>query len=185
MSDAVSRRYAQALIELAAEAQVVDQVGADLDQFVTVFQGDEGRLATALASPVFTVEERRRVLDQVLARLSVSPIAANLLRLVNDKRRMALVPAIANAYRDGADRLHGRLNVVVETAEPMSPELEQEVRASLEKMTGKKVTLRPQVRPELLGGLVARIGDTVYDSSIRTRLENLRRSLLQSSIAQA
>jgi F-type H+-transporting ATPase subunit delta len=185
VSDAVSRRYAQALLELAVESNEVDAVGADLTRFVEVAATLDGQLANALRSPAFTAEERRRVLDLVIGRLQPRRITANFLRLVNDKRRMAIVPSIAEAYSALADQLAGRLKVVVQTAEPMSPELEQDVRAALQQMTGKVVLVRAEVRAELIGGLVARIGDRVYDSSIRTRLDDLRRSLLQSPIAQA
>lgn len=185
MSDAVSRRYAQALIELAKEGNEIERVGNDLASFVTACRGDDGRLGNALQSPVFTVEERRAVLDPVLAKLAPSQTTANFLRLVNDKRRMALVPSIAQAYNALADAYVGRLQVVVQTAEPMGEALEREVRAALEQMTGKTVVIRAEVNPELIGGLVARIGDRVYDSSIRTRLENIRRNLLNSPVAQA
>lgn len=185
MSDAVSRRYAQALIDLAAEADEVERVSSDLERFVALTRANGAQLATTLESPVFTAVERRQVLDIFIGRLEPSGLTANLLRLVNDKRRMPLLPSIATAYRALADQLAGRLQVIVQTAEPMSLALEQEVRAALEQMTRKTVLLRAEVRPELIGGLVARIGDRVYDSSIRTRLENIRRTLLQSAIAQA
>lgn len=183
MSDAVSRRYAQALIALAEEEGAVDRVGSDLDRFVSSGDLDDRALAVALESPVFTSEERRAVLDQVLPKLGFHTLTSNLLRLANDKRRMALVPAIALAYRDIADQRAGRQRVTVQTAEPLSPQLEAEVRAALESTTGRTVILKSEVHPELIGGLVARVGDTVYDSSIRTRLEQMKQALLNTPIA--
>ena len=182
MSDAASRRYAQALISVADEVGAVDLVGDDLGRFVTSGEGDDRRMARVLESPVFTSEERGAILDQVLPKLGLHPLVANLIRLANDKRRMALLPGIAEAYRTLADERAGRQQVTVQTAEPLSPQLEAEVRAALESSTGKRVILKTEVHPELIGGLVARVGDTVYDSSIRTRLEQMKQALLNSPI---
>jgi F-type H+-transporting ATPase subunit delta len=185
VSDTVARRYAQALIEVAGNARTIEAVAKALDKFVATAGGGEGKLAEVLASPVFTVEERRAVLDQVLAKLDLHQLAANTLRLANDKRRMALVPAIARVFRALADEKAGRVRVLVQTAEPLTPPLEAEVKAAMEGLTGKTVVLHTEVRPELIGGLVARIGDRVYDSSLRTRLRNLQHQLLSGPIAQA
>lgn len=185
MSDAAARRYAQALIELAAEVDAVDRVGADLDGFAQAAVANEGLLGGALASPVFTVEERRGVLDAVLPKLGVHDLVSRVLHLANDKGRMALVPKIAEAYRAMADVRTGRVRVAVQTAEPLTAQLETEVRMALEKLTGKTVVLTTEVEPELIAGMVARVGDKVYDSSLRTRLQMMRQSLLRSPIAEA
>lgn len=183
MSEAAARRYAQAVIELASDPEEIDRIGDDLDRYVAASRSGDGRLNEALSSPVFTVDERRGVLGVVLPKLKVHPLVQNLLRLANDKRRMALVPEIAEAYRVMADERAGRVRVEVESAEPLSPQLEAEVRVALERLTGKTVVLHLSVHPELIGGLVARVGDKVYDSSLRTRLELMRQSLLRSPIA--
>jgi F-type H+-transporting ATPase subunit delta len=183
MSDAAARRYAQALIAVAEEVGAVDRVGDDLDRFVASGEQDGRRLGLVLESPVFTSDERRGILDQVLPKLGLHSLVANLVNLVNDKRRMALLPEIANAYRTLADERAGRQQVVIQTAEPLTPQLEAEVRSALESTTGKRVILKTEVRPELIGGIVARVGDTVYDSSIRTRLEQMKQALLNSPIS--
>lgn len=185
MSEIVSRRYAQALIEVAAAEDAVDAVGQDLERFVALTQANERQLAEPLESPVFTAEERRAVLDQILPRLGLHALSVNLLRLTNDKGRMALLPSIVSAYRDLADKRAGRVRVIVETAEPLTPQLEIEVRAALEVMTGKSVIFHSKVRPELIGGIIARVGDKVYDSSIKTRLESIRQALLHAPVAEA
>jgi F-type H+-transporting ATPase subunit delta len=185
VSDVVSRRYAQALIEVAAAEDAIGPVGADLDRFVALLRANGDQLGGPLSSPVFTSEERRGVLDAVLPSMNLHPLVSNLLRLANDKGRMALVPAITEAYRDMADRRADRVRVIVETAEPLTPQLEIEVRASLEVMTGKTVLLESRVKPELIGGIVARVGDKVYDSSLRTRLEQMRQTLLRTPVAEA
>jgi F-type H+-transporting ATPase subunit delta len=185
VSEAAARRYAQALIELATDEDAVDRVGTDLEQFTQATSGEEGELGRALASPVFTVEERRNVLDVVLPKLGAHDLVGKILHLANDKHRMALVPKIVEAYRAMADERAGRVRVTVQTAEPLTAQLETEVRKALEGLTGRTVVLRTEVDPELIAGLVARVGDKVYDSSLRTRLQLMRQSLLRSPIAEA
>jgi len=178
----IARRWAEALIALADEDRVVDRVADDLERFLRAVGQHGAMLASALASPVFTVDERRRVLDAILPALGVHDHAANLLRLANDKGRFGIVSDIVSVYGELADERAGRARVTVETAEPLSPELEREVRQALEAVTHKQVVLHTVVRPDLIGGLVARVGDTVYDSSVRTQLERIRHALLQSQI---
>ena len=186
MDDAVSRRYAQAMIEAAADANAVDAVGADLARFVEMMERDDALLGRALASPVFSQDERRHVIDAILPRLGFHPLTNNLLRLLNDKRRFDRIHDIVDAFHASADERSGRARVTVQTAEPLSPQLEAEVRQALEAVTKKTVVLRTEVRPELIGGLVAKVGDVVYDSSIRTRLEQLKQALLKAPVtAQA
>jgi F-type H+-transporting ATPase subunit delta len=181
----VARRYAQALVEVAAEANAVDPIANDLHRVVGLLDANEGQLRAALCSPVFTAEERSSVLAAVLPRLSLHPLAANLLRLINDNGRFAVMPDIAEAYLQLADERAGRQQVEVTTAEPMTPQVEAEVRAALQKATGKTVRLSTKVDPSLLGGLVAKVGGTVYDSSIRTRLEQLKHNLIAQEVAVA
>lgn len=183
MSDiTVARRYASAMIEVAAEIDAVDIVGTDLARFVRVLDQDGGQLRGALCTPVFTVEERERVLDDLLPRLNLQPVTRNLLRLANQKRRLPLIGEIARVYMNLADERAGRARVQVATAEPLSPQIEAEVRAAMERLTGKHVLLETRVDPSLIGGLVARVGSKVYDSSIRTRLQNMRQTLLAAQV---
>lgn len=181
----VARRYAQAMIEVAAEADAIDAVSNDLQTFVGLLDAQGGELRHALCSPVFTTEERGNVLDALLPRLGLHPLATNLLRLVNDKHRFAQLPDIAEAYVGLADERAGRQLVEVTTAEPMTPQVEAEVRAALAKATGKTVRLKTAVDPSLIGGLVARVGGTVYDSSIRSRLEQLKHNLVSQDVGVA
>lgn len=176
----IARRYAQAFIELAEEAGSIDATGAELDKLMHILDASDGRVFTVLSNPVFTRDERKRVLDAVSPRLGVSELTRNLLFVLNDKGRMALLPEVVQLYHGFADARAGRVRVLVETAEPLTPQLEAEVIAALEGVTGKDVVIETQVDPTLIGGLVARIGSVVYDASIRTRLENIKQRLLSA-----
>ncbi|MEO0601013.1 MAG: ATP synthase F1 subunit delta [Myxococcota bacterium] len=182
----IARRYALAMVDVAAEAGSVDVVAEQLVSFETVLQAHDGLLGTTLQSPVFTVEERRAVLDEVLPKLGLHALTQNLLRLLNDNGRLGILGAISETYRDLADERAGRVRVVVQSAEPLTEALESEVRQALEATTGKTVVIEAEVDPSLIGGLVARVGSTVYDSSLRTRLQNIKGALLAgASPAQA
>ncbi len=180
---AIARRYAKAFIELAQERQIVDQLGNELTKTITALQSGDGALFDALANPVFTLDERKAVLAAVLPRLRPHALIQNLLSLMLDKRRFDALPDVIEAYLEMADESAGRVRVTVETAEPMSAQLTGEVVAALEGVTGKKVNLETAVQPELIGGIVARVGSRVYDASIRTRLETVKQALLNTQMA--
>lgn len=177
---AIARRYATAFIELAAESRQIDALGADLGKALASCRANQGQLLDLLANPVFTLDERGAVLAAVLPRLGLNPLTANLLRLLLDKGRFGLLAEVVEAYEAFADERAGRVRVHVKTAEPLTPQLEAELRMALEKSTGKSVLLASSVDPSLIGGMTATLGDTVYDASARARLERLRQVLLST-----
>jgi len=180
---ALARRYARAFIDLAEETDDVESLGEHLNNAVTALRDHDDLLFNALCNPVFTLDERRRVLGDVLPRMGLHAMVENLLKLMLSKGRFELLPLVHAAYRDAADTKAGRARVRVDTAEPLTPQLEAEVRASLETVTGKTVILETRVDPALIGGMVARVGGKVYDASIKNRLESLKQALLSNAVA--
>ncbi len=179
MSDLnVARRYADALIEVASESSSVEAIGKDLQNVENVLMAHDGKLHGFFSSPVFTTEEREAVLLQILPRLGVGNFTQNFLKVVNSNGRFAVLPVIRSEYDKLADVRAGRVRVKVSTAEPLTPQLETEVKAALESSTGKTVIVEHTVDPSLIGGMVARIGGTVYDSSLRTKLQALKAALV-------
>ncbi len=179
----IARRYATAFIALAAENRAVDKLGEDLTKALALMDANDGQLYTALSNPVFTSEERKAVLAKVVPMVKLKALTRNMLNLMLDNGRFALLRDVVEVYSEMADDKAGRARVLVETAEPLTPQLESEVRTMLESVTGKTVTIETKVSPELIGGIVARIGSRVYDASIRTRLENVKTALLNASTA--
>ena len=174
----VARRYAQAFIDLAQESDSLDKLGTELTSILTAVQTDDGKLFAALSNPVFKKDERQAVLDQLLKTASPDPLTTNLLSLLIERNRFALLPTITDLYGEMADTLGGRVRVLVQTAEPLQGAMEAEVRATLEQVTGKQVILETEIVPALIGGMIARVGSKVYDASIRTRLEQLKLNLI-------
>lgn len=173
----VARRYARALFELARDEGRIDPVAEQLDRFDALARSGDGRLGAVMSNPVYTQAERRAVLDAVIPALGLDPLVARFLRLLLDKDRMAALPDVRRAYRGLADDVAGRVRATVTTAFPLSDELRDQVMQALARATGKQVVLETTVDPSLLGGMVARVGSTLYDASLRTRLDRLQLSL--------
>jgi F-type H+-transporting ATPase subunit delta len=181
----LARRYARAFIEIAEETNQSEKLGVELNTVLSSFRSHEDMLLEALSNPVYTKSERSGVLEAVLPKLNISATMQNTLRLMLRNNRMALLPMVTEEFQTYADQRANRARVVVETAEPLTPQLEAEVRAALEGVTGKTVLIETRVKPELIGGVVARIGGKVYDASVQSRLSNLKKTLLSSEISDS
>jgi F-type H+-transporting ATPase subunit delta len=127
---------------------------------------------------VFSGQEKRSVLEQLLPRVTPTPAVQRFVMLLLERGRIVLLPAIARAYRDMMDLHLGRVRAKVTSAQPLDAGALDRVRRALEQRTGKQVLLETAVDPELVGGVVARVGDLVLDGSVRTQLEDLRAKLL-------
>ena len=136
-------------------------------------------LQVMLQNPLFPMAQRRSVLEEIVRRLALSPVVRNFLMLLLDRDRVVALPAIAREYRALVDAQAGRVRAIVTTARPMPPGLEARLKSALEKRTGKVVLLEKHEDPALLGGVVAQVGDIVYDGSVRAELQRVRDELLQ------
>lgn len=173
-----ANRYARALFAVALQESDVARVDRDLATLVPLMSECADPL-TALTRHQVPADVRRRVIEAIGARLDMSAPVQKLLLLLADGRRLELLPELAAAYHA---RLLDHQNIVraeVTSAAPLTAERTASLAARLATVTGKQVDLSVSVDPDLLGGLVARIGSTVYDGSVRTRLTKLRAALTQ------
>lgn len=175
---ALARRYARALAELGQKHDIVDTLGGDLATFSDILDLGDGQLRAALENPGVTGTQKRAVLDAVLGKLSLHAMSANFLRLIVDKGRFLEFDGMRAAYGRMADELAGRVQAEVRTARALDASMQAEVQAALSKTTGKQVAVTWTVDPALIGGLVAHVGDKVYDASVRARLDAMQRSLI-------
>jgi len=180
----LARRYARAMISLADETGQTDLFAQQMAAFLEVVQQDGGLLGSVLGNPGLTTIERRAVLDRVLERLSLHVHVGSFLKLLVDKNRFAHLAEILPAYLGMADEQANRARATVTTARPLDAAMAARVKASLEASTGRSVILTQAVDPRVIGGMVVRLGDTIYDSSIRARLASVEAALLRSA-AQA
>jgi F-type H+-transporting ATPase subunit delta len=179
IAGSLARRYARALLDIGIAKGSYEQLGRDLDELAALYSGSRD-LTEALTNPVFPMARRRAVLEAVLERAAVSPVTRNFVLLLLERERFPYLPAIARELRVMVDERAGRVRAVVTSARPLSPENVASIQAALEKVSGKKVLLEKKEDPALLGGVVAKVGDVVYDGSVRTQLESMRERFLAS-----
>jgi F-type H+-transporting ATPase subunit delta len=176
-NNTAATRYARALLDVAVKEKAdVDQIERELASVVDLFS-QYPALEQVFLNPVVPVPRKRAAMDALTARAGVLPILAKLLGLLAERDRLVLVRGLLAAYRD---RLLDHRNVVraeVTTTAPLTPEHAKRIEASLARLTGRTVALATRVDPTIIGGVVTRIGSTVYDASVTRHLERMREKL--------
>ena len=176
ISSNIAKRYARAFFEIAGEEKRYEEFYSELDRFSAVLRENEN-LNEFLANPIFAQPDKMAVVESVLEKIQVSPLTANFLKLLVDKRRMAILSDIEGCYRELMDNALKKVRVTVKTPFPLTGELSDRLQKGLEGLTGREVEMTVLEDPSLLGGIVVRVGDTLYDGSIRTQLNNIRNLL--------
>ena len=174
----IARNYADTLLELAHRSggdSAVDEFGAALEE-VTELLRSEPRIREFLETPRITTEERKRAVRTAFEGQVPEPLLRFLLVVV-DKRRQTLLPEIAAEYGRRVDELRGRARAHVVLAREADAALQQQIVSTLEKQLGQTVIAEFTVDPSLVGGIVVRVGDRLFDGSIRRRIAGLRRRM--------
>lgn len=179
IAGSLARRYAKALMDIGADAKNADKLGADLRSFAQAMAVSV-ELTTTLTNPAFPKSERKKILDALATRFMVEKVTKNFLFVLLDKERLANLPSISKEIDRMLEEKAGRISAEVTSAQPLTATQLQQITASLEKLSGKKVVLVKHEDPALLGGVVAKLGDTIYDGSLRTQLHTLRDELSTS-----
>lgn len=175
----MARRYAKALLSIGEEERRLDALTREVRSLGDAV-ASSAELRSLLASPVIPQEGRRAVMEQIAARLGLSPSVRSAALLLTDRRRGAALPEVAAALEALVDERAGKVKAEVSSAAPLSDAQALQVQSALERITGRKIALSRKVDPALIGGVVARVGDRVFDGSVRTRLEQLRAAALAS-----
>ena len=171
-----AQRYAKALFQLAKEQGNVPAVRAELRGLASLLESNE-ELREVLLQPLHPAAERRAVLAAIAEQLGASRLLKSFYSFVVDQRRLVAFAAIEDAYGALADADAGLRKAQVRTAAPLSDEQRDRLQSALGVRAGGNVELEVEIDPSLLGGLVAQIGDTVYDGSLKSQLQQLRASL--------
>jgi F-type H+-transporting ATPase subunit delta len=174
---AAGRRYAKALFQLASESGQVAALRAELDALAKAL-GESPALAAVLLQPLYPVEQRRAVLAAVADRLRAGALLQRFYQVLISHRRLLDFETIRAEFARLADEAAGVQRAQVRSARPLSEAQQERLRQALGARLGREVELEISVEPALLGGLVAQVGDVVFDGSVRTQLRQLRYSLV-------
>ncbi len=173
----ISRRYAKALLELGSEAGNVDAIVTETTSVAETYASSV-ELQRVLGDPLVPHRVKKDILSDVAASLSLSATTKNAVLLLGDRRRLRLLPEIAQLLREMNDLQKGVVRAEVTSAVNLSEAFYERLKMQLETMTGKRVVLERKTDPTLIAGVVTRIGDQVFDGSIKTRLASLKNALM-------
>lgn len=171
-----SVRYAKALFGLAQETGRVDAIRDELNGLLGAIADIPG-LADVFVRPLHPAGERRAALKQLAGPLGLSPLVANFCAFLIDQRRTRDLAAIRDEFIRLAEEAAGRVRGEIVSATQLEPAQLERIQGALARRLGRQVDLSVRVDPELVGGLVARVGDLVFDGSLRSQLEQLRAQL--------
>ena len=169
-------RYANALFELALEAKSLDKVMADLDGFAALLD-DSADLRRLVASPVFSAGEQARALAAILERAGITGLTANFIGLVVRNRRLFAVADMIGAYGAILAAHRGETSVQVISAMPLGDDEMNALKAAIKQAMDTDVVIDAKVDESLIGGLIVKVGSRQIDTSLRSKLNNLKIAL--------
>jgi F-type H+-transporting ATPase subunit delta len=177
-SRASATRYARALFDVALKESDPVQIGRDLASFADLMSSN-AELHGALTNPAVPAAAKRQIASTLATRLSIAAPAHKLLLLLADRDRLAVVPDLLSIYRERLMEHQQVVRADVTTAAPLTADRAAQLQQQLADITGRTVDMTTSVDPSIIGGVVTRIGGTVYDGSIATQLAKLRQTLAE------
>lgn len=179
-SRALAMRYARALFDVALQESSPERVGDQLTAFVEMVRG-HAELTRVFANPAVPARMKRGIVERLTAEVALEAPLRKLLVLVADRDRLGLLADLASAYHARLLQHQQVVEAHVTTATPLAADRAEAIAGGLASHTGRRVRLTTSVDPALIGGVVARIGSTVYDGSVARQLERLRDRLAQDA----
>ena len=168
------RVYASSLLEVAKTEGQVERIENELFKVARTFEGNDA-LRSTLTDPAIPVERRAGVVEELLGKRA-HPLTTAMVSFIVSAGRAHELPAIADAFVSDAAELRSEAVAEVRTAYPLDGDQVARLADALGRATNKRVTVKVIIDPSVLGGIVARVGDTVIDGSVRSRLDQLRES---------
>ncbi len=169
----VPGRYASALFELASEEKATEEVSRQLSTFQSAIDQSED-LARLVRSPVFSSEDQINALTAVAGQLGITGATLNFLKLTAKNRRLSVVPDMIKAYATLLASSKGEIAGEVTSAEPLSADQLNDLKAALKSSLGRDVALSTRVDSSILGGLIVKVGSRMMDNSLKTKLQTLK-----------
>jgi F-type H+-transporting ATPase subunit delta len=176
--DEIARVYARSLFEVAKGQGKLDLIRDQLGVFADALEQSR-ELAIFLFSPYFSTEEKKQGLERAI--VDADPIFLNFLELLIENHRMPVIYRARRQYEALWDTENRLLPVAVTSAVALDPAVSEELGRKIREQTGQKVELTSYVDPDILGGIVLRVGNSILDASIRNRLQQLRREVAKAT----
>ena len=177
----VARRYAKALLTMGKEDTHYKEYGEGLSGFAHLLER-EPELRDALLNPIHSREDRRKLLLKMIELLQLPAMVSNLLQLLLDKHRLNVVDGVALAYQEMVDEVENVSRAKVRAAIYLDDATQDRLRKTLEKLTGSTVIMEVAEDPNIIGGIVAKVGDLVLDGSVRSQIDSLKESLIRGEV---
>ena len=175
-SQTVARRYASALADVIIERREEEQVKEELAAWERMILAN-GPLLEAFRNPTVPYEQKEKVLRELIVRTKVRPTTENFLRLLLKNQRLPELPEVNAKLAQVLDERAGVVSAEILSARPVSDDIKASLDEKLGQVTGKRIRLSFDIDEMLLGGIVTRIGSTIYDGSVRNQLERLAEEL--------
>jgi F-type H+-transporting ATPase subunit delta len=172
----LAKRYARALVEIGQQQNALEKFGADLTALCDLVEASKD-FREVLISPVFTRDDKRRIAGDILSKLGTDLTVTNFIYLLIDRKRIDQLAGIEAAFRQAVDDINGIKRGEVVSADSLDEGRLAQITDSLSKISGKHVLVTTKIDPELIGGVMAKVGDMVFDGTIRTQLNQLKESL--------
>src|SRR5579862_3088570 len=173
----VASRYARALVDVILERHIDGEAARGQLRALVEAVHESLELRRVWESPAIAPEQKRAVLDAIAGKIGAVKPVRNFMAVIIDHRRLGMLDDILRVFETEVDARLGFAEVQVSSARPLSAEEQREVESRVERMTGKKVRASYAANSELLGGVLVRVGDTIYDGSVRGQLERMRQEL--------
>ena len=174
--ETVARRYAGALADVVLKTGETDTVKNELKTWEQLI-GANAELESAFRNPSIAQLNKENVLNGLLAKTKPTKTTANFLRVLLRNSRLTDLGEINKRFDSVLEERSGKIGAKITSARELSDAQKAELKSNLEKLTGKEVTLNFDINEEIIGGVVTRVGSTVYDGSVKTQLENLKAQL--------
>ncbi len=169
----IAGRYATALFELAVDAKAVDSVAADLAGLAALLD-ESADLRRLVLSPMFKRADQAKAMAAVLGQAGAGDLVTRFVAVVAENRRLFALPQVIGAFNRLLARHRGEMVAEIATAAPLTDSQTEALKQALRQVAGTEVTLEAKIDPSLIGGLVVQLGSRMVDSSVRTKLQNLR-----------
>jgi F-type H+-transporting ATPase subunit delta len=176
IKESIARKYAKALIEIAEEDKKEELYGEELSSFYD-YLTENDKIWSLLTSPIDVLAKKRAALEEILSAIKFSEVTANFLRILMDKDRIVIIGEIIDAYKKFFDDSKSLVRANIVSATELTKAEVKEITKALSGVVGKEVVCGITVDPSIIGGVIAYVGDLVFDGSVKTQLEHIRDNL--------